>query len=64
MSDSWIQMITIEELAEMLKVSPRTIYRMLEKEELPFAIKIQGSWRFKEEDVMSWLESQKMECKK
>jgi excisionase family DNA binding protein len=57
-------MITIEELAEMLKVSPRTIYRMLEKEELPFAIKIQGSWRFKEEDIMSWLESQKMECKK
>ena len=57
-------MITIEELAEMLKVSPRTIYRMLEKEELPFAIKIQGSWRFKEEDFMSWLESQKMECKK
>lgn len=57
-------MITIEELAEMLKVSPRTIYRMLEKGELQFAIKIQGSWRFKEEDIMSWLESQKMECKK
>jgi excisionase family DNA binding protein len=57
-------MITIEELAEMLKVSPRTIYRMLEKEELPFAIKIQGSWRFMEEDIMAWLERQKMECKK
>lgn len=57
-------MITIEELAEMLKVSPRTIYRMLEKGELPFAIKIQGSWRFKEEDMMSWLESLKLECKK
>jgi excisionase family DNA binding protein len=57
-------MITIEELAEMLKVSPRTVYRMLEKEQLPFAIKIQGSWRFKEEDIMSWLESQKTECNK
>lgn len=57
-------MITIEELAEMLKVSPRTIYRILEKGELPFAMKIQGSWRFKQEDIMSWLESQKMECKK
>ncbi len=57
-------MITIEELAEMLKVSPPTIYRMLEKGELPFAIKIQGSWCFKDEDIMSWLESQKMECKK
>lgn len=55
-------MVTIEELTELLKVSPRTIYRMLEKDELPFAIKIQGSWRFKEEDIMSWLESQKMEC--
>ena len=57
-------MVTIEELAEMLKVSPRTIYRMLEKGELPFAIKIQGSWRFKEEDMMSWLENLKLECKK
>ncbi len=57
-------MLTLEKLAELLKVSNRTIYRMLEKGELPFAIKIQGSWRFKEEDIMSWLESQKMECKK
>jgi excisionase family DNA binding protein len=57
-------MITIEELIDILKISSRTIYRMLKNNELPFAIKIQGSWRFNEEDIKSWLESQKMERKK
>lgn len=58
------QMLTRDELAKLLKVSNRTVYRMIEKGELPFAIKIQGSWRFKREDILSWLERQKMECKK
>lgn len=49
-------MVTIEELAKILKVSTRTIYRMIDNGELHFAIKIQGSWRFKEEDIISWIE--------
>lgn len=53
-------MITIEELANLLKLSTRTIYRMIDKQELPFAIKVQGSWRFREEDVVTWLEEQKI----
>lgn len=57
-------MLTIEELAEALRVSTRTIYRMIDNGELPFAIKVQGSWRFREEDVKQWLESLKLGCKK
>lgn len=53
-------LITMEELCKMLKISTRTLYRMLKNDELPFAIKIQGSWRFKEEDIISWLEKQKL----
>jgi excisionase family DNA binding protein len=55
-------MFTIEELSKVLKVTRRTIYRMLEDGQLPFAIKIHGSWRFKEEDLMTWLEGKKR-CK-
>ncbi len=54
------QLFTIDELAEHLKISRRTIYRMLEDNELPFAIKIKGSWRFKANDVSNWLDQHKV----
>lgn len=54
------KLLTIDELAEYVRVSTRTIYRMLDDGELPFAIKVKGSWRFKESDVLAWLETQKV----
>lgn len=48
---------TIDDLADYLKLSRRTIYRMLEDNELPFAIKIKGSWRFREADIQDWLKN-------
>lgn len=54
------RMLTITELSKFLRVSTRTVYRMLEEGELPFAIKIKGSWRFKTSDINSWLDSQKL----
>lgn len=53
-------LLTIDELAQFIRVSTRTIYRMLDDGELPFAIKLKGSWRFRESDVQGWLESQKI----
>ena len=53
------ELMTTDELALYLKVNRRTIYRMLEAGELPFAIKITGNWRFRLSDVESWLEQQK-----
>jgi excisionase family DNA binding protein len=50
------KLLTIDELAKAFRVSTRTIYRMMEDSELPFAIKIKGSWRFREKDVSAWLE--------
>jgi excisionase family DNA binding protein len=56
-------MMTLDQLASYLKLSPRTIHRLLEKNTLPFAMKIQGSWRFREEDVVDWLKNHKIsEC--
>jgi excisionase family DNA binding protein len=51
------KLLTIDELAQAFRVSTRTIYRMMGDGELPFAIKIKGSWRFREKDVAAWLES-------
>lgn len=53
-------MMTVKQLAWYFKMSPRTIRRMLEKNNLPFAMKIQGSWRFNKEDVDKWLKNHKV----
>ncbi len=47
-------LFTLEELATHLKVSPRTIQRMVQAEEIP-AIKIGGQWRFLQNVIADWL---------
>jgi excisionase family DNA binding protein len=54
------ELLTPDELAQYLKVNRRTIYRMLEDNELTFAFKVKGSWRFKQSDIEAWIESQKV----
>lgn len=49
--------LTVEELAEQLKVSARTIQRVIDRKELP-AIRIGRQWRFRREWVDEWLERQ------
>lgn len=44
-------MYTIEELAKIMKVTRRTIYRMLKNGKLPMAIKFGGSWRFPKDKI-------------
>ena len=56
------ELMTPEELAAYLKVNRRTVYRMLETNELPFAFKVKGSWRFKQADIKAWIESQKLKA--
>ncbi len=49
------EFITVEELAERLKVNPRTIQRIIQRKELP-ALRVGRQWRFKREWVSEWLE--------
>lgn len=51
--------ISIKGVAEKLGVSEKTIYRMVSDNQIPFAVKIGGQWRFKAEEVMDWIDSQK-----
>ncbi|MCM8795855.1 MAG: helix-turn-helix domain-containing protein [Candidatus Omnitrophica bacterium] len=49
------QLMTIEELADYLKVTRRTIYEWLKTHKIP-AIKLIGQWRFKKDKIDAWLE--------
>ena len=46
--------LTVEELANALKVNPRTIQRLVRRKELP-AIRVGRQWRFRREWVDEWL---------
>jgi len=52
------QVLTVKEVAEYLKVNERTVYRMASDKKLP-SFKVGGSWRFKLNDIESWIERQK-----
>jgi excisionase family DNA binding protein len=44
------EIMTLEEVAAYLKVTPRTIYRMLDESQIP-AFKIRGTWRFRKDEI-------------
>lgn len=48
-------LMTIEEVADYLRVKKRTVYDWLKKGKIP-AIKTVGQWRFKREKIDAWLE--------
>jgi len=52
--------LTIREVADYLKVTERTIYRLAAAKQMP-AFKIGGSWRFSRQDIDSWIKQQSME---
>ncbi len=49
-------LMTIEEVADYLRVKKRTIYEWLKNGKIP-AIKTIGQWRFKKEKIDAWLDS-------
>ena len=59
---NWTKMdkifITIREFAEKMGVSEKTVYRMLTDNQIPFALKIGGQWRFRIDAVDAWLAGQ------
>ena len=50
-------LMTIEEVADYLRVKKRTIYEWLKSGKIP-AVKTVGQWRNQKEKIDSWLESQ------
>lgn len=46
--------LTIRQLAEYLMVSEKTVYRMLDRNQLP-AVRVGAQWRFRRQDIDAWL---------
>ncbi len=49
--------MTIGEVADYLKVTERTIYRLAGAKQIP-AFKVGGSWRFSKLDLDKWIQRQ------
>jgi excisionase family DNA binding protein len=45
--------LTLEEVAEYLRVHPSTVYRLLKKRQIP-AFKVGSDWRFNLESIDNW----------
>ncbi|MBU0729896.1 MAG: helix-turn-helix domain-containing protein [Proteobacteria bacterium] len=46
--------ISVKEFALKIGVSDKTVYRMLNDNQIPFAVKIGGQWRFRADNVEKW----------
>jgi len=46
--------LTLEEVAEFLKVHPSTVYRLLKKHQIP-AFKLGSDWRFNQASIEKWI---------
>ena len=49
-----VELMTVEELAGYLRLTQRTMYRLLKDDKLP-AIKVGRQWRFNKGDIDAWL---------
>jgi excisionase family DNA binding protein len=54
------EILTIKQVAEYLKVTDRTIYRLAGAKKIP-AFKVGGTWRFSRADLDAWIRRQSAE---
>lgn len=50
--------LTIREVADYLRITEKTAYRLAANETLP-GFKVGGSWRFRKSEIEAWIENQK-----
>lgn len=54
------EILTIKQVADYLKVTERTIYRLAAAKRIP-AFKVGGTWRFARADIDAWIKQQSQE---
>ena len=59
-SDTTIELLTPDEVAELLRISKVGVYRLVEKRVIPF-YRIRGSLRFDRKDVATYLKENRIE---
>jgi len=50
------EILTIPEVAELLKVAAKTVYALAQKRELP-GFKVGGQWRFSRPAINEWIDA-------
>jgi len=51
------EILTVPEVAKLLKVADKTVYTMAQNAELP-CFKVRGQWRFRRDDIDGWIVAQ------
>uniref|UniRef100_UPI00404773CD helix-turn-helix domain-containing protein n=1 Tax=Rheinheimera sp. TaxID=1869214 RepID=UPI00404773CD len=51
--------LSVKDVALLLNVTERTIYRLAQKNGLP-GFKVAGTWRFMRRDIQVWVEEEKL----
>jgi excisionase family DNA binding protein len=52
-----VEILTIKEVSEYLKVTERTIYRLAAAKKIP-GFKVGGAWRFSRAEIEQWIRRQ------
>ena len=52
------EILTIREVAELLKINEKTAYRLTADGKIP-GFRVGGSWRFRLSDIDQWIEEQR-----
>jgi excisionase family DNA binding protein len=60
-ADTRRELMTTREVLRYLRVTPRTVYRLIRDGDLP-AVRMGGRWRFRRTDLEAWLERQRQEA--
>ena len=55
--------MTVNEVAEYLRMNPMTIYRLAQQGKIP-ASKILGNWRFQRQEIEAWIKAQEFQPSK
>ncbi len=58
-----LQLMTFNEAKKYLRVSPATLYRLIDTKKLP-AFKVGERWRFRQERLDKWLDGRETTRKK
>ncbi len=58
-----MNIVTVKEISEFLKLSDSTIYNLAARGEIP-AVRIGDSWRFDMEQVVNYINSKKADSKR
>ena len=60
-ADTAIKLLTLAEAATILKISKRTLHRMIQHRQIP-AFKVGGTWRFRRQEIDQWIKRQTAEA--